>query len=74
MFKKLFCKHKRIHCVTNIYGDMRNDFNACSIWVCDKCGKNFLSDDLSQNCELVNFTLKGSLITVEKINGGGKND
>lgn len=66
MIKRLFCKHKRIYCATNIHGDMRNDFDACSVWVCDKCGKIFLSDDLSQNCEFINFTLKSSLTTGKK--------
>lgn len=73
MFRKLFCKHKRIHCITNLFGDMRNDFNCCSVWACDKCGKMFLSDDFSQNCDLINFTIKYSPIKF-KIKENKKDD
>ena len=54
IFKK-FCSHKRIRCVTNLYGDIRNDFNCCSIWECEKCGKVFLSDNICEDCKVVNF-------------------
>ena len=57
MFKKLFCKHKKKTCITNIYGDVRNHMDCCSVWKCERCNKIFLSDELEPSCKVVNFTL-----------------
>ena len=57
MFKKLFCKHKKKTCITNIYGDVRNHMNCCSVWKGERCNKIFLSDKLEPSCKVVNFTL-----------------
>ena len=57
MFKKLFCKHKKKTCITNIYGDIRNHTDCCSVWKCERCNKIFLSDELEPSCKVVNFTL-----------------
>ena len=55
--KKLFCKHKNKKCITNIYGDLRNDFDCMSIWECENCGKLFLNSKLNRNCKVINFNI-----------------
>ena len=55
--KKLFCKHKQKTCVSNIYGDLRNDIDCCSVWKCERCGKIFLRDEIEPSCYIVNFKL-----------------
>lgn len=37
--KMLWCSHKRIRFIRNIYGDEINLFNARSEHKCDDCGK-----------------------------------
>ena len=55
--KKLFCKHKKKICVSNIYGDLRNELDCCSVWKCERCGKIFLRDELEPSCSVANFKL-----------------
>lgn len=58
LFKRLFCKHNEKVCITNIYGDLINDWNCRSVWECKKCGKMFRSDELEESCDVVNFVMK----------------
>ena len=58
IFKKLFCKHKDIICITNIYGNLINTMNCRSVWECKDCGKRFKSNSLCKNCNYVNFKEK----------------
>lgn len=37
-FKQLFCRH-RYQLFANIYGDLVNDFNARTVFLCTKCHK-----------------------------------
>lgn len=48
MFKRLFCNHE-YNFLRNIYGDeiIHRGFKR-SIWICNKCGKNKLSDYLDK--------------------------
>lgn len=57
MCKRLFCKHKTMTCITNIYGDCINYYGCRSIWECKRCGKRFRSDKLEPSCEVINFKL-----------------
>lgn len=55
MFRRLFCRHKRISCISNFYGDAINDMNCRSLWECDRCKKLFMSDNLCSDCKYINF-------------------
>lgn len=57
IFKRIFCKHN-YKTITNIHGDLRNTFNCCSIKECINCGKRKKSNELDNNCNVVNFTIK----------------
>lgn len=57
LFKRFFCKHNEKVCITNIFGDLINDYNCRSIWKCKKCGKKFKSNKLDYNCKIVNFVM-----------------
>lgn len=50
MLKKLFCRHKNIEFLGNIYGDLINtvsSFNRTnrSAWICKDCGKIIFSEE-----------------------------
>lgn len=59
ILKKIFCRHKEKVCVTNIYGDLINDYNARSIWECTRCKRLFRSYSLEPSCDIINFNLRG---------------
>lgn len=61
MFKKLFCKHKNIRCLTNLYGDFINCHSTASkicrsVWLCKDCGKVIKKERLEPSCKTVNFS------------------
>lgn len=56
--KRLRCKHVNKKCLTNIYGDIINDFNCRSIYVCKDCGKYIPSNKLDKNCKIINFYIE----------------
>lgn len=43
---KLFCKHKNITFLRNVYGDEINYINARSIWVCKDCNRTIRKNEL----------------------------
>lgn len=58
LFRRLFCKHHNQKCITNIYGDLINDYDCRSIWKCLNCGQLIKSDELCKDCKTINFTMK----------------
>lgn len=61
--KQLFCRHKELHCLTNIYGDYINIISTRSkiyrsIRQCTKCGKIIYSEKLDKTCKIVNWKNK----------------
>jgi len=62
LFKRLFCKHENIECLTNFHGDCINIVSTSkkiyrSAWRCKGCGKIIYSEYLDNNCKTVNWTL-----------------
>lgn len=55
IFKRIFCKHKNIYWVRNIYGDEINDISSRhiyrSIWRCKDCGRTFYKEILVKQNE-----------------------
>lgn len=49
-FSNLFCSHKKLEFVENIYGDQINiHHRKRSIWKCQRCGKLIYKDELYTN-------------------------
>lgn len=65
LFEKRFCKHEKSITITNLYGDYieTNSFGKIyrSKRKCLLCGKEYLSEDLDPNCEVVNYYDKSEI-------------
>lgn len=47
VLKRLFCNHKKLKFIRNIYGDEVNIKNGTrSIWKCENCGKLIFKDKI----------------------------
>lgn len=61
--KQLFCRHKKTKTITNFYGDMiihqsRDEKEIIrSLRICKKCHKLIKSNEIDDECKVVNFDL-----------------
>ena len=50
ILKAIFCRHKELHFIGNIYGDLINECGGNrSAWKCKKCGWLVFKPDLVEN-------------------------
>lgn len=45
LIKQLFCKHNYVF-AENLYGDIINIRGGRSVWICEKCGKEIVKEQL----------------------------